>query len=1265
LRENPTELRAFLVTDIRGYTRFSEEHGDDEAARLASAFARLAREVVEAGNGKIAGIRGDEVIGTFTSARHALQAAVALQARFTQEMEADPSLPLKAGIGLAAGEVIPVDDGYQGRAVNLAERLCSMAEAGEILASDGLVHLAGRTEGVETVELRELQLTGFADPVRISQVLSRGAPHPSAAPAESPSVLRAGADPKSTLAAADGPAEQLHISLLGGFRVTRGGRVIEEGEWRLKKAATLVKLLALSRFHRLHREQALDVLWPDLDPAAASNNLHHALHVARRILDLPQPEAGRPASRSSIRLQNELISLEWPDGIWVDVEAFDAVASQARQTGDIGAYRTALDLYGGDLLPEDLYEDWATDRRAGLRNVYHGLLLELAELYEARSQLAPAIDGLQRAVADDPTLEEAHAGLMRLYARAGQRHQALRQYELLRQALDTELGVEPDSATQELYAEIQAGAIPIAGTSPVVEPSRSQAPEMRRHNLPVSLTSFVGREREQQYVEELVVSSRLLTLTGAGGVGKSRLAMVVARDLLDRFADGVRLVELGSLSDASLVPQAVADVLDVRERASHEMVGAIVDRLQLRELLLILDNCEHLIDACATLAETLLSSCPRLMILVTSRESLGVPGEVTWTVPPLGVPDFSPGATDEEIIERLSEVESVQLFVERARQRQPSFSLAPSNVRAVVDIARRLDGLPLAIELAAARVGVLSPQQIAERLEDALALLTQRVPGGRRTALPQHQTLRATLDWSYELLDRQERALFNRLSVFAGGWTLDGAERLGAGPEIPVEDVLDVLSRLMDKSLALASARPDGVRYRMLRPIRQYGLERLAESGEAESVHRLHASEFLWIAEEAEKQLKGADQNRWLRTLDTELDNIRAALGWALQSTDEPDTGRLEIGLRIAGALWQFWHSRGHIGEGRAWLRRGLEQAAGVPAAVRAKALQNAGFHAHQQNEVTDAVAQLEESLEIYRGLGDKRSTADVLERLGDALIATGDHEAARERHEESLAIRRTIGDHWGISKSLNSMWLFLLLGGDPDGALAFLEEALVHSRTIGDQRGIAMTLHNIGMVALESGRFDQAFEPLAGSLEIFYRQEDKRDCSFCLEALARLAGAQGMPRKAARLFGAAAAQRADIDDRLSPDRVEWLEQAMNASRSEEDERSWHTAWEEGHGMPLARAVEYALSGEDAPARPQPPKGAAADGRPSVLSPRELEVAGLITEGLTNRQIAARLIIAERTVDTHVGKILSKLELSSRAQVAAWITAHRKEQVSP
>jgi predicted ATPase/DNA-binding SARP family transcriptional activator len=525
----------------------------------------------------------------------------------------------------------------------------------------------------------------------------------------------------------------------------------------------------------------MELLWPDLAPKAAANNLRYTLHQVRWIL-----ESASATASCSLHLHGSLLSL-CPEGrLWVDVEAFEDAALEARRVLDPAAYRAAVSLYPGDLLPADRYEAWAESRRTELRETYLAVLIELARLHEDREEFGSAIEALRQVVVAEPTHDRAHVGLMRLYALSGRQSAALGQYEQLRETLSRELGVEPGAAACQLHQRILPGRFPPASLPPTGSlPKEPLGTD--RHNLPTARTSFVGREHELAGIKRALSTTRLLTLSGACGSGKTRLALRAANDLAFVYPDGAWLVELATLSDGWLVQQAVAAALRVREQPNRPLLSTLVDALRDKRMLVVLDNCEHLIDATAYLVEDLLRSCPHLRVLATSREALGVVGEVKRMVPPLSLPNLRHPLT----VEELARSEAVRLFLERARCHHPAFALTTQNKEAVADVCRRLEGLQLAIELAAARIGTLSVKEIAARLRDPLRLLTT----GSRTAPPRQRTLRRTLDWSYALLAEPERRLFEYLSVFADGWTLKAADTVGVGDGIRKEDVLDLLSR--------------------------------------------------------------------------------------------------------------------------------------------------------------------------------------------------------------------------------------------------------------------------------------------------------------------------------------------------------------------------------------------------------------------------------------------------------------------------------------
>ncbi|MBV9169692.1 MAG: tetratricopeptide repeat protein, partial [Chloroflexi bacterium] len=602
------------------------------------------------------------------------------------------------------------------------------------------------------------------------------------------------------------------------------------------------------------------------------------------------------------------------------------------------------------------------------------------------------------------------------------------------------------------------------------------APAVKPPPLPVALTSFIGRERELAEARRLLATARLLTLTGAGGVGKTRLALQLARSVAGVFQDGVWLVDLAPLTDPTLVPQAVASMLGVREQPTRSLSQTLAEVLRSRSLLLVLHNCEHLVSACAELAETLLRACPDVRILATSREVLRIGGETTWRVPPLGLPPLSAigaGSADDRpsaaMVQAVEGSEAVQLFVERAAAGVPGFTLSQHNMLTVARICQQLDGLALAIELAAARVSALGMTQLAARIADRFRVLT----AGSRTALPQHRTLRATVEWSYALLDEAERRLFERLAVFAGGWTLEAAEAVGAGDGIDSADVMDLLARLVDKSLVVVQESPTGdVRYRLLETMREYGWECLVKSGAAEPTRRRHALFHLALAERAKPELTGAQPAMWLRQLDHEHDNIRTALHWAIE------VGESELGLRLTGAVWRFWFVRGHEREGRRWLEEMLALAEVDGRAgtwTRADVLSGAAALARDQGDYHRAAELAETGLALFREIGDKGGSGWALQHLGCTARDQADYVRAARLLNESVLLFRECGDCRGAAWALHNLARVAREQGDCTAASRLSEESLALFRSRGDKRGIAFVLHHQGCIARDLGDYARA----------------------------------------------------------------------------------------------------------------------------------------------------------------------------------------------
>jgi predicted ATPase/DNA-binding CsgD family transcriptional regulator len=790
--------------------------------------------------------------------------------------------------------------------------------------------------------------------------------------------------------------------------------------------------------------------------------------------------------------------------------------------------------------------------------------------------------------------------------------------------------------------------------SPVVAFPRIRAPvRLPLNNLPLQLTSFVGREREIAEARDLLAEQRLLTLTGPGGCGKTRLALKVAGDLAERFEDGVWLVELASLSDSNLVPQAIASTLEVREAPGRSQTEVVIEHLKSKKTLLVLDNCEHLIDACAALADALLRACQDLKVLATSREALDIAGEATWLLTSLSLPD----SRRLPAVKELKRYEAVRLFVERAAATS-RFELTDENAPVVARLCRRLDGMPLAIELAAARVRVLSVEQISERLDDRFRLLATN----SRTTVPRHKALRATMDWSHDLLSENEQVLFRRLSVFAGGFTLEVAEQVCAGEGIERDDILDLLSRLVDRSLVVVEERGDAARYRLLETIRQYGQEKLNESTEgAAATKRHHALIFLELAEEAELYMLGPQQDTWMERLELEHDNFRAALGWF------GECGEAERGLRLAGALGRFWWFRGYFTEGRAWLEELLELAeASGRTAVRAKALHALGVLIHRSADYSAgdqelARSRLEESIEIYRELGDVPRTAVVLWNLGRLSNEAGDLETARSSLEESLELERRSGNERGIAQARSSLGFTALLRGEHGSARAHLEESLRVLQKLGSTEDTMRCLLFLGHLACDQRDYAAARIRFAEMTEDAALVRYRYAAPFALEAYARLAAGEGQAARALRLVGAADVLRQTIGNPLPPAFQAYLRRDLERAWRALNEEEGAAAWQEGQAMTLEEAVAHAL---DEPATPreeddahQPPATGAevhSEPYPDGLTAREAEVLGLLAAGKTNKQIAAELFLSVSTVQRHVANIYAKIGAHGRAAATAY-----------
>jgi predicted ATPase/DNA-binding SARP family transcriptional activator len=942
--------------------------------------------------------------------------------------------------------------------------------------------------------------------------------------------------------------EVMVISLLGAFSVTLGANTVPEDAWRLRKAKTLIKLLALAPEQRLHSEAAADLLWPDRDPVSARNNLHQALFAARRALGTVGLDGHR-----CLELREDVIALGPGRGASIDAVVFEQAAATARERRDPATYREALAAYHGELLPEDRYEEWSAPRRDALKELRVALGIELA-LLEADTDSATATGRLRDVIAEEPLHEPAHRALMRIYAGAGQRQEALAQFQELKRGLRREYEDEPDDETRRLYQEILTRSLePAWDPGPEPEERPTHGDDARR--LPQQLTSFIGRDRELAEVSTLLGSSRLLTLTGAGGCGKTRLAIELAGRRTD-FPGGIWSVELAALAEPALIGPAIAQEMDARLASDRPPEVALAAHIGERDLLLLLDNCEHLIEPVAQLVESLLRSCPNLTVLATSREPLRVPGEVTWRVPSLSLPQLSGSSVQD----RSLQAESMRLFAVRASQVAPDFELDADNAAAVAALCHRLDGMPLAIELAAARVEALSPAQIAERLDDSLDLLS----AGSRTAMTRQQTLRATLAWSFDLLEAEERVLLRRLSVFAGSFGLGAAEEICRGEPLRRSEAVALLGRLVDKSLVHVESGSGESRYRLLETVRQYAGEQLKETGEQPTFEQAHRDWYLELCESDPTPAGDLPAQDRLRRLDLERDNLRAALTTAMSA--DPQTG-----LRLAASLWRFWLMRGYLAEGYRWLVASLS-AAPEHTAARAHVLRAAcllglrrGVHdrIHEFGGESVAIfAELEDHADMFDSV--EVSTAyraivcseeEIEELLGDyeglevdgldnarppmwaahtrgiAAWMRQDYPRARERFELALERAGELGTGrpaalWPVSYGLIS------LESEIGYPLLLHEDTVLVGRRAGREAALAYILANLAAVDRIEGRFDQAGEITEESIARFRQLGDNQGEASSLNAAGNLARTAGDFERGRALLEASLGLRQRIGDR-------------------------------------------------------------------------------------------------------------------------------------
>jgi predicted ATPase/DNA-binding SARP family transcriptional activator len=925
---------------------------------------------------------------------------------------------------------------------------------------------------------------------------------------------------------------RVELRLLGPLEVERDRRVLAVGGPRQR---ALLALLLLHANTVVPRDRLIDALWGERPPETAANSLQVAVHALRKLLG---------ADRIVTHGPGYLLRVEEGE---LDLQRFEELVERARNEAPAAAaasLREALALWRGPPLSELGEAPFAETERARLDQLHHGALEEriAVDLELGRhAELLPELEGL---VAAHPYRERLRRECMLALYRSGRQAEALEVYRHARRTLVDELGIEPGAELQELERAILRQ-----------DPALALPASRAKSSIPAPLTPLVGRRLEVAALTSLARSgqARLLTLTGPGGTGKTRLALEAAWELVSDFGDGVFFVDLAPLTDPALVPGQILGALQLDEQPGRPVAETLKKALRTQQTLLVLDNFEGVIDA-GPLVTELLAAAPGLKALVTSRVVLHLSGEHEYPVPPLALPDL-----EHDPLESIARNEAVELFTARARAVSPAFALTEANARVLAAICVALDGLPLAIELAAARTRVLAPEAMLERLESRLDLLA----AGPRDAPARQRTLRATLDWSFELLDGEDQRLLATLAVFSGGATLEAAESVCAAD-------LGGLSSLVDKSL-LRREEPSEAepRYRMLETIREYALERLQQHSDAEQLRRRHAEHFCAVAERAAEKLRaGEPSSEVYARIETDLDNIRAALRWAHSAAPE-------LMLLLAGTLKLFWRVRGHLSEGRRWLDEALAHSAEATPG-RARALEAAGALAQRRGDYASAKELWQEGLDIWRGLDDEEGVARALGDLASVFDLEGNAKEAIPLYEESAALLRRLGLEYELAPVVSNLGDCLMSQGRLDEAGTLFQEAVELCRASGREEQLVISMFNRGRVSALQGRHADAAglfnEALGGARDLGYREM----IAYCLKGIGEVLAAQGQASASARLLGASDELFAELGAHVEAIERDTYERTIEHLKAGLGDDAFAAAYDEGRSMPLEHAVTMA-----------------------------------------------------------------------------------------